>query len=296
MTLKRVSDLLNTHFSEASDALVEKAPSELRRGEGTNKPFFIMKIDLVGSTRLLLGRRQATYLKLAHTFLSTVDRITQDYGADDQQVEYAGDGLFAYFSATSDAVENVLCAAFYAKSAVDMMANLGGAVGDLKPKCRIVIHYDTLTVARIGPRAGSILSAIGMPIHKVAKLEETIAPGVGRATSEFRSQLRREHWKYLTPVYVEQQVLIPSAPAPPSFSFDPNPYSNSLAAQLGLMSSPSPAASLRNNLFSPPPNSLAAALRGTPLPPPPPPAPIFQTEKKLVGYDLSWGMLAKDLK
>lgn len=243
----------------------------MRRGEGTNKPFFIMKIDLVGSTSLLWGKRQATYLKLAHTFLSTVDRITQDYGADDQQVEYAGDGLFAYFPATSGAAERVLCAAFYAKSAVDLMANLGGAVGALKPRCRIVIHYDTLTVARIGPRAGSILSAIGMPIHKVAKLEEKISPGVGRATIEFRSQLPRELWKFLNPVYVEEQVLIPPAPAPVSFAFNPDPYRNNLAAQLGILSSPSSAASLRNNFFSTPPNSLADALRGPTSPPPQPP-------------------------
>ncbi|WP_421955645.1 hypothetical protein [Polaromonas sp.] len=298
MTLKRVRELLNTHFAEASDALVEKAPSELRRGEGTNKPFFIMKIDLVGSTSLLWGKRQATYLKLAHTFLSTVDRITQDYGADDQQVEYAGDGLFAYFPATSGAAQRVLCAAFYAKSAVDLMANLGGAVGALKPRCRIVIHHDMLTVARIGPRAGSILSAIGMPIHKVAKLEEKIGSGVGRATIEFHSQLQRELRKYLNPVYAEEQVLVPP-PAPVSFAFEPDAYRNNLAAQLGILNGPTSAASLRDNFFSTPPNSLAAALGINSSPSPtrqPPPAPVYRTEKKVVGYDLSWGMLARELK
>ncbi|MDP1740803.1 hypothetical protein [Polaromonas sp.] len=279
---------------EASDALVEKAPSDLKRGEGTNKPFFIMKIDLVGSTRLLLGKRHATYLKLAHTFLSTVDRITQDYGADEQQVEYAGDGLFAYFPAKAGAAEEVLTAAFYAKSAVDMMGVLGGSVGDLKPKCRIVIHYDTLTVARIGPRAGSILSAIGMPIHRVAKLEEKIGSGVGRATPEFRSQLQRENWKFLSPVYVEEKIPITPAPAPApaSFAFSPDPNRNSLAAMLGVTTSPPPAPGLMNSIFSPSPNSLAAALGVTSAAPN---IPAYRIERKVVGYDLSWGILAKAL-
>lgn len=232
MSLRRVDQLLKMHFDEADDALIDEAPSNLRRGEGTEKNFFILKIDLVGSTQLLMSKKQATYLKMAHTFLSTVDRITQDYGADPEQVEYAGDGLFAYFPATAGAGEKVLAAAFYSKAAVDRMANLGGAVGALKPKCRIVLHYASLTVARIGPRAGSILSAIGMPIHRVAKLEKDIAPGVGRATREFRAQLDRTSWKYFETVYNETTVAVPVPPPSPPLRADD--FGN-IAANTGLL-------------------------------------------------------------
>ncbi len=73
MKVQEIDDLLARHFREANADLVDKAPSTLNRGEGTEKSFFLMKIDLVGSTPLLWNRRQSTYLKLAHTFLSTID-------------------------------------------------------------------------------------------------------------------------------------------------------------------------------------------------------------------------------
>lgn len=300
MSLQRVGDLLKTHFSEATDALVDKPPSSLRRGEGTEKPFFIMKIDLVGSTSLLMSKRQATYLKLAHTFLSTVDRITQDYGADAEQVEYAGDGLFAYFPATADAAERVMIASFYAKAAVGMIANLGGAVGALKPQCRIVVHYDVLTVARIGPRAGSILSAIGMPIHRVAKLEKTIAPGEGRVTPEFRQQLDRRLWKFLETVYVEEQVLVP-APLPPpvplaSFGLGSDYRRNALVDLLRQPSSPPPPPPITLGmvgLFGQQANNLASLANYAPTPAP---SPTYRTEKRVVGYKFNWLLLAQELK
>ncbi len=294
MTLKRVNELLISHFAEASDALVDKAPSDLRRGEGTNRPFYILKVDLAGSTRLLLGKRHATYLKLAHTFLSTVDQITQDFGADDRQVEYVGDGLFAYFPATAGAAERVLQAAFYAKSAVNMMANLGGAVGELRPKCRIVIHYDTLTVAKIGPRAGSILSAIGWPIHKVAKLEGTISPGVGRATIEYRTQLNQANRKYLNAVYVEDRVLIPTPPPPVSFSFNSDPNSNTLAGLygIGLPTQRTGLLNLRDGAFGTQPNTLASLSINSAAPIP----QAYRLEKRVVGYDVNWTLLAQVLR
>ncbi|WP_332776633.1 hypothetical protein [Polaromonas sp.] len=287
MSLRRVEQLLKTHFDEAEDALVDKAPSSLRRGEGTEKNFFIMKIDLVGSTQLLWSKRQATYLKMAHTFLSTVDRITQDYGADPEQVEYAGDGLFAYFPAIEGAGEKVLIAAFYAKAAVDRMANLGGAVGALKPRCRIVLHYAPLTVARIGPRAGSILSAIGMPIHRVAKLEKDIAPGVARATIEFRTQLDRKLWKYFETVYKEVTVAIPVPPPPPP----PPPLSNNfgnMAANTGLLG-----ALLQAQQPKRP--SLNSLMLTDYMAPSMPAAQAYKTEKTIVGYNIWWSRLADEL-
>lgn len=69
------------------------------------------------------------------------------------------------------------------------------------------------------------LSAIGMPIHKVAKLEKDIAPCVGRATSEFRAQIDPMNRKFLTAVHVERKVL--AAPAPTLSTFD--------AARTGLI-------------------------------------------------------------
>ena len=84
--LSDIKELLQRHYAEAAEGLVDKPPSQLLRGEGTEKSFYIMKIDLVGSTQLLLGRKKSTYLKLAHTFLSTVDKITQNFGADPDQV------------------------------------------------------------------------------------------------------------------------------------------------------------------------------------------------------------------
>ena len=187
-SLSRVDALLNAHYQEASEGLVDKVPSSLARGEGTEKDFYIFKIDLKNSTALMNFRRKGTYLKLTHTFLSTVDRITQDYGADSNQVEYAGDSVLAYFPAKTITAENALSAAFYSAMAVERTASLGGVLGSIPLRFRLVLHFATLVVAKIGPRADSIISAIGQPIHYVAKLEKEIGVGVGRATLQFREQ------------------------------------------------------------------------------------------------------------
>ncbi len=186
---------------------MDKPPSKLLRGEGTEKNFYIMKIDLVNSTQLLLGRRKSTYLKLAHTFLSTVDRITQDFGADPSQVEYAGDSVLAYFAEHNASAEDVIKAACYSRAAVQQIHSLRGVLNTLQVNCKVVIHFDTLMVSKIGPRANSILTAIGYPIHRVAKLEKEISSDTGRATEKFFQQLRTENRKYLCPVYKENQIL-----------------------------------------------------------------------------------------
>ena len=188
---------------------MDAPPSRLSRGQGTEKSFYIFKIDLIGSTMLMAGKRKATYLRLAHTFLSTVDRITQDYGADKDQTEYAGDSVLAYFPERVDSAD-VIIAAFYTKRAVERIANLGGAVGDLKPRCKLVLHFAPLIVANIGPRAASVINVIGHPIHRVAKIEKEIGADVGRVTTEFYQQVAPAKKKFFSEVATEKQVHVPA--------------------------------------------------------------------------------------
>jgi len=213
LDLDDVDNIIYRHLDEASEGIVDVAPSRLRRGQAVEKDYFILKIDLAKSTFLLRGRHKSTYLKIIHTFLSTVDYITQYYGADADQTEYAGDSVLAYFPAYESA-ENVLYAAFFCKLAVERLASLQRDVELMKINCRIVIHFATLIVAKIGPRAGSILSAIGHPIHRVAKLEKEIEVGAGRATKEFYAQLPPIYRKYLVAIYEETRV-----PIKPNFDF-----------------------------------------------------------------------------
>lgn len=245
--LTRVDELLNTHYAEAHNGLVDKPPSQLLRGEGTERYFYILKIDLVGSTVLLRSRRNSTYLKLAHTYLSTIDKITQDYGADPEQVEYAGDSVIAYFPEDATNAEDVLRAACYTRAAVQKMKQLDATLRGIDIKSKVVIHYDKLIVSKIGPRAGSILTAIGIPIHNVAKLEKDITSGAGRATSSFYVKLQNINKKYLSPVYpvtspVANGLLIPINPPETSqyrlqqlMQNRPYPTGQSSTAGLGLL-------------------------------------------------------------
>lgn len=294
MNLNRVDEWLATHYAETDEGLVDSPPSALRRGEGTEKPFYIMKVDLVGSTLLLRSKRQSTYLRLAHTFLSTVDRITQHHGADGEQVEYAGDGVMAYFPVRADAAEQVLKAAFYVHAAVARISRLGGAVGALKPQCRMVLHYAPLTVARIGPRSSSVLSAIGWPLHHVSKIEKEIPAGTGRATKEFYLQLVRENRKFLNAVYLTKEVLAPAPPPIQPFSFSPSSVAS--GGLLGLRTPPASAPAPQLGMQ----NLLAGLLRDQTSSPPPLPPPhaslVFQTQQELIGYDIDWGKLATVLK
>lgn len=253
--LTYIRELLQRHQVETAEGLVDKPPSQLLRGEGTEKNFYIMKIDLVGSTALLLGRKKSTYLKLAHTFLSTVDKITQDYGADPNQVEYAGDSVLAYFAENKATAEDIITTACYSRAAVQQFKNLEGVLSTLQLKCKVVLHFDTLVVAKIGPRANSILSAIGHPIHRVAKIEKEITADTGRTTEKFFQQVRNENRKFLCPVYKEIQVP----------ETEPiHPAVNSLASSLYPVQQ--------------------SILR-----------PQLRVERTLVGYDLRWNMLFRAL-
>lgn len=292
--LNKVSDYLVAHYAEAAEGLVEKAPSRLCRGEGTEKNFYIIKIDLVNSTQLLLGRRRSTYLKLAHTFLSTIDRVACDHGADGQQTEYAGDSVLAYFPDSVPARE-VLNAAFYCREAVRKIGALDQTLAGLRLQCKIVLHHAPLVVSRIGPRGGSVLTAIGYPIHTVAKMEKGTKPGGGQATTAFYSQLDRPNKLYLSACYLD-------APAPlPAF----NPAINDgILPRLGLAAALNPV--IANGILTRSQGGLAAALSpatsrgitsflkpidvpGLMRQPPalPPPEPI----KTVVGYTVNWGLL-----
>ena len=124
-------------------------------------------------------------------------------------------------------------------------------------KCKIVLHFDSLLVSKIGPRANSILTAIGHPIHRVAKLEKEISSDTGRATEKFFQQVRIDNRKFLCPIYEERQI--------PEYSTHIPPITNSLASFLN-------------------PNQQPIA------------QPQFRIKKNLIGYDLRWPLLFKALE
>lgn len=282
-----ITGLLNQHYAEAANGVVEKAPSRLSRGEGTEKEYYILKIDLVGSTGLLMRRQKSTYLKVAHTFLSTIDKIAQQFGADPDQMEYAGDSVLAYFPASSVSAENIIAAACYARKAVMELKKLDQTLGKLDFKCKIVLHHATLLVAKIGPRANSITTAIGHPIHMVSKIEKDISPNTGRATNQFYQQVPREHKIFLAPIYKETQVAIPHSPPP--------------TAPQGLIGT-SP-----RGLFGTPTNSLLSAGLQTPRLGPrdgivnsllnagKAQQPQYRIERSVIYRDLKWGLLFREL-
>ena len=262
--MSRVSEdldsLLWRYYTEASQGLVDVSPSRLTRGQGTEKGFYIFKVDLANSTKSLLLSRRATYLKLAHTFLSTVDEITYESGADNNQTEYVGDGLIAYFPESTQ-ISKILTAAVMCREAVLRLKKLDATLGNLDLNFRIVIHYDTLVMAKIGRRGESIISAIGLPIHKVCKIEETINPGVGRVTKEFYQRVSRELRQYFLEVSESKQVAC--API-----YAPAPVRTSTLANL-----------------------LYASTEGFYTPP----AITYKLEKTILGYNLNWFKLKQTL-
>ena len=265
--LDYIHKLLKQHYEEASEGLVDKPPSGLCRGEGTEKNFYILKIDLVNSTFLLHGRHKSTYLKFAHTFLSTIDKITQDFGADPTQTEYAGDSVLAYFPESKASAEDVLTAACYSSAAVRGMQKLDGTLGGIRFRCKVVLHFDSLIVSKIGPRSESILTAIGLPLHRITKIEKDIQPGTGRATPNFYKKVVIANRKFLMPIYDERNAPVPIYAQPPS------PVVNGL---LGLRATLAP-----ESLFP-----LHRILND--LPPYSQPVQQHIIEKTLIGYDLKW--------
>jgi class 3 adenylate cyclase len=300
MDISDVRYLLGMHYEEASGGVVDKPPSRLLRGEATERQFYIMKIDLAQSTAMLERRRKSTYLRLAHTYLSTVDRIAQEFGADADQMEYAGDSVLAYFPVEKADAEDVIMAACYARAAVNCIQELDPTLKSLSLRSKIVLHFDTLMVAKIGPRAGAILNAIGHPIHKVAKIEKTLLPDEGWATTEFQSRVAAANRKFLSPSYQQEP---PTAP-PPQFS-------PMMAAGLGIKSTHSshgygatlPGLMSSTTTLPPPPSKNALrdlasnnaitsglfSLAGLSIP------RIATPSPSVIGFRLRWQLLCKVL-
>jgi class 3 adenylate cyclase len=285
-----VAALVHDHFGEAAEGVVDKAPSRLLRGEGAQKSFYILKIDLANSTMLLAGKHPSTYLKLAHTFLSTVDKIALDYGADPAQTEYAGDSVIAYFPENTDP-SSVILAAAWSRYCVSELSSLPGVLGSMSLKCRIVVEFAKLTVARIGPRAGTILTAIGMPIHAVAKTEKNIAPGQGRALLGFYGQLPSALRKYFSPAYEVNPPTAPPVPAAP-----PAPTSLGILASILYEKERKGVAGGLNSLFYNDAHQTSNPLSSLLNPPAASFAPAAaEIPSRVIGYDFRWPIINGDI-
>ncbi|HIJ88016.1 MAG TPA: adenylate cyclase [Desulfuromonadales bacterium] len=204
---KTIGEIIQRYYDEADGGMVEKAPSALKRGEGTEKEFFIYKIDLVGSTFFTMRRSHQTYLKLAHTFLSTVDEITRYFGADGNQAEYAGDSVIAYFPKSVEAVK-VLAAAYYCRLATLQMKSLDASLNKFPCNTKAVVHFGKLIIAKVGPYGDSFVSAIGPALHKACKMENDVPAGEGHASKELMEQLQGREKSLLQGNYKETQVPI----------------------------------------------------------------------------------------
>jgi len=210
----KINELLQKHFYETEEYSVsDTAPSALRRGEGTPKDYFILKVDLVNSTRFVMQKRHVTYLRLAHTFLSTIDEITRQYGAESNQVEYAGDGIIAYFPCDKVAAINVLRAAYYCRYAAQQMKGMHQSFGAYQFETKVMLHKDQLLVSKIGPWGGSRVTAIGYGLHYICKMEKDVPAGEGRASTEFGAALERKYMRFLSGVYAEEQASTTAQPS-----------------------------------------------------------------------------------
>lgn len=286
---KTINSILEKYYNEANKGLNNsKVPSSLNRGEGTEKEYYILKIDLVRSTTFLINRFPQTYLKLAHIFLSSIDEITREFGADSSQVEYAGDSVLAYFDAKKVSAINVLIAAYYTKEATLQIKPLDPVFKRYNFKTRVVLHYGKLIVAKIGPWGDHKLSAIGKEIHKVGKLEKIVPAEVGHVTKEFAKQLelkkRRKllRAKYITNKIEVKSVSVPSYPAQQS-------NRTLLTALLKATNSP-PKPTLGGLLGYN--QGLTAASKST-IQTVPQPQPTYKTEEILTHWEIKWLQLER---
>lgn len=214
---KTVNEILSKYYDEADGGMVDKTPSSLNRGEGTEAEFYIMKIDLSKSTQFLYRRSPQTYLKIAHTFLSSVDEITRLFGADANQAEYAGDSIIAYFRATDVEPEEVLFASYYCRRAALEMQNFDITLKQYHFKTKTVLHFGKLIMAKIGPWGDGRISAIGFELHRACKMEQSVGAGQGKATKDFYGKLKPKDRKFLTANTISRQVPVEPS-QPPSVS------------------------------------------------------------------------------
>lgn len=296
--MSKTLSILQKYYDEANKGLnSDKAPSALNRGEGTEKEYYIFKIDLVGSTLFLGNKFPQTYLKLAHVFLSSIDEITREYGADASQVEYAGDSVLAYFDVTKVPALDVLLAAYWSREAALKIKTLDDSFKRYSCKTKVVLHYGKLIMAKIGPWGDYRFSAIGKELHRVSKLEKRVSGGVGHVTKEFGQRLElKARRKLLTGVYESQKVETQPAP--------------SLLSQTGLSDTVKPTNTIlaspltdRERAILPPPQAIAGGLLGLRRLVPPVTKPTIltgglteatsKTEKVLTHWEVRWPLVER---
>ena len=243
MTGDDINDLLNRYWSETTGLMRDCSVSELVRGECTSRPYFIFKIDLIGSTRLLAGQRPAIYARIAHSYLSAIDSITQQFGAEPEQTEYHGDSVLALFPERGNSAVEVLTAAIQAHYAVHQLRHMAGI--PLRPK--VLLHFAPLTVAKVGPWSETHRVAIGLPIHLVAKHEKDITSAAvwlsDAIAAKLVSQIRGQFLERRYVEYTEmEQVPVPSPPLIPLGNLlsglnppEQNDYSLGLLGALGAL-------------------------------------------------------------
>ncbi len=274
---KTIGEIIGRYYEETDGGIVDKAPSALNRGEGAETEFYIHKVDLCGSTVFLKRRSPQTYLRIAHTFLSSVDEITRLFGADTNQAEYAGDSVIAYYRVSDVAPLSVLFSAYYCQLASLEMQSLDRTLNQYHFRTRSVVHLGKLIMSKIGPWGDSRVSAIGYELHRVCKLEKEISDGQGRATKEFWAKLRPIDRKFLSANTVVKQVpvdspIVPQLPSSPALA----PF----ALGLGLNRLMSVRSDAINQLAAP---SLY------------PPAPQYETKSEVVDYTVNWDRIRQHL-
>jgi len=270
---KTIDEILNKYYDEADGGMVDKTPSSLNRGEGTEAEFYIMKIDLSKSTQFLHRRSPQTYLKIAHTFLSSVDEITRLFKADANQAEYAGDSVIAYFRASDVKPEDILFASYYCRLAAMEMQNLDVTLKQYHCKTKTVLHFGKLIMAKIGPWGDGRISAIGFELHRVCKMEKDVNPGQGKATKEFWGKLTPINRNFLSPNTITKQVtVVPSQP--PSVS-------SLMPLNLGLRDYAIPP----SNAFS---KGLGDFLNSQ--------QPRYEMKTEVVDYTVNWNVIEQYLK
>lgn len=267
---KTISEILNKYYGEADGGMVDKVPSSLNRGEGTETEFYIMKIDLCGSTRFFYRRSPQTYLKIAHTFLSSVDEITRYFGADADQAEYVGDSVIAYFRASDVDASAVLLAAYFSRLAALRMQALDATLKQYPFKTKVVLHYGKLIMAKIGPWRDARISAIGFELHRVCKMEANVNAGQGKATKEFGGKLKPPDRKFLSANTITKQVPVEAPPAP----------SPALTFGIGLRDYAIPPRGLHSILDSP---SLYLQ------------EPRYKMETEVVDYTINWEKIRESI-
>lgn len=289
---KTIDEIIKKYYDEAVGGIVDKVPSALNRGEGTEREFYIIKIDLVDSTVFTWTRTHKTYLKLAHTFLSSVDEITREFGADDGQVEYVGDSIIAYFRADKVNALSVLYAAYYCREAALQMKSLDATFSKYHFLTKTIIHHGKLILAKIGPRGDTFVTAIGPAVHKACKMESRVSPGQSRVSTEFREKLMGREKLLLKPNYNETQVpKVPELP-PATQSLSNLLYpSSSPAALLGM--SPSDLARPTENFLTgaiSPRRGLIDFAYTTPTA-----SPQYQVKQELIDYSVKWDDVARHI-